>query len=60
MPKLLRRVATEIEKHHIKPMDLLDVTIPQGMTEDGPWQSVIVYWSPSTENESPGDGGVVS
>ena len=32
LPKLLRRVATEIETRHIGPMDLLDLTIHQEMT----------------------------
>jgi hypothetical protein len=30
----------------IDPMDLLDVTISQEMTEHGPWWSATVYWSP--------------
>ena len=27
------------------PMDVLDLTISQEMTEDGPWWSATVYWS---------------
>jgi hypothetical protein len=46
LPTLLRRIAAEIERREIDPMDLLDVTIHQEMTEDGPWWSVSVYWSP--------------
>jgi hypothetical protein len=54
LPKLLRRVATEIERHHIKPMEVLDVTIHQEMAGDGPWWSATVYWSPDRpEAESP-------
>jgi hypothetical protein len=46
LPKLLRHVATEIERHKIQPMDLLDVTIHQEITGKGPWWSATVYWSP--------------
>lgn len=46
LPQLLRRLADEMERCKIKPMDLLDVTISQEMTEDGPWWSATVYWSP--------------
>jgi len=52
LPKLLRRVATEIEKRDIGPMDLLDLTIHQEMTGAGSWWSATVYWSP----DSPADG----
>jgi hypothetical protein len=47
-------VATEIEKRDIDPMDLLDLTIHQEMTGDGPWWSAMVYWSP----DSPTDEGL--
>jgi hypothetical protein len=48
LPKLLRRVATQIEKLGIDPMDILDLTISQEMTEDGPWWSATLYWSPGS------------
>jgi hypothetical protein len=54
LPKLLRRVATEIEKRDISPMDLLDLTIHQEMTGDRPWWSATVYWSP----DSPANDGL--
>lgn len=46
LPQLLRRLADEIERCNIEPMDLLDVTISQEITDDGPWWSATVYWSP--------------
>ena len=46
LPHLLRRVADEIERRQILAMDLLDVTISQETTADGPWWAVTVYWSP--------------
>jgi hypothetical protein len=46
LPLLLRRVAAEMEASNIDPVDVLDVTISQEMTEDGPWWSATVYWSP--------------
>jgi len=49
LPELLRRVASAIEERQIDPMDLLDVTVHQEMTADGPWWSVTVYWSPDAE-----------
>lgn len=45
LPRLLRRVADEIEARDIAPMDLLDVTVSSEMTADGPWWAVTVYWS---------------
>ena len=45
LPHLLRRVAKEIEQRSIDAMDLLDLTISQEMTADGPWWSAHVYWS---------------
>lgn len=42
---LLRRVADEIDRRGIRPMDLLDVTISHEMTGEGPWWSATVYWS---------------
>jgi hypothetical protein len=34
-------------------MEVLDVTIEQEMTEDGPWWSVSVYWAPEVPAEVP-------
>ena len=45
LPHLLRRVSDEMDVRSIKPMDVLDLTISQEMTEDGPWWSATVYWS---------------
>ena len=56
LPKLLRRVATEIEKRDIGPMDLLDLTIHQEMTGAGSWWSATVYWAP----DSPANEGLGS
>lgn len=53
LPRLLRRVAEEIERLHIDPMEVLDVTIEQEMMEDGPWWSASVYWSPDVPAELP-------
>jgi len=53
LPRLLRRVADEIERLHIDPMEVLDVTIEQEMIEDGPWWSASVYWSPDVPDEVP-------
>lgn len=52
LPYLLRRVADEIERHAIGAMELLDLTISQEMTADGPSWSAHVYWS-----SSEADGG---
>jgi len=46
LPHLLRRVANEIEKQGITPMEMLDVTVHSEISERGPHWSVTVYWSP--------------
>jgi hypothetical protein len=46
LPRLLRREASSIADRGIMPMDILDVTISQEMTADGPWRSATVYWQP--------------
>lgn len=46
LPRLLRRIADEIERRGIGPMQVLDLTVSQEMTEGGPWWSVTLYWSP--------------
>lgn len=45
LPRLLRRVAKRIEARGITPMELMDVTIQQEMTADGPYWSATVYYS---------------
>jgi hypothetical protein len=45
LPKLLRRVATEIDKLKVDPIAILDLTISQEMTEHGPWWSATLYWA---------------
>lgn len=46
LPHLLRRVADEMERQQVRPMDVLDLTVSSEMTADGPWWSVTLYWSP--------------
>jgi hypothetical protein len=52
LPRLLRRMADEIEKLDPDPMDILDLTVSQQMTADGPWWSATLYWSP--DEDEPG------
>ena len=52
LPRLLRRVADVMEEYDILPADILDLTVSQEMTDDGPWWSVTVYWSPDAEDEN--------
>jgi hypothetical protein len=42
-------MATEIEKLKIDPMAILDLTISQEMTDNGPSWSATLYWSPQAE-----------
>jgi hypothetical protein len=49
LPRLLRRMADEIEKRNLDPMDILDLTVSQEMTADGPWWSATIYWSPDAD-----------
>jgi hypothetical protein len=46
LPRLLRRLADEIEGHEIDPMRVIALTVSEEMTEDGPWWSATVIWSP--------------
>jgi hypothetical protein len=46
LPRLLRRMADQIEGLGLKPMDILDLTISREITEDGPWWRAAHYWSP--------------
>jgi hypothetical protein len=51
LPKLLRSMASEIEKHRIDPMAILDLTISQEITDHGPWWSATLYWSSDGDSE---------
>lgn len=51
LPHLLRRVAKQIEALGIDPMDILDVTIHQETTENGPWWDATVHWSADATRE---------
>lgn len=46
LPRLLRRLADEIESQAIDPLDIISLTISEEMTENGPWWSATVVWSP--------------
>jgi hypothetical protein len=46
LPHLLRRLAEAIEEKGINPEEILDLTLSQEITADGPWWSGTVYWSP--------------
>jgi len=50
LPLLLRRVADQMEHDGIQAMDFLGLTVTEEMTEDGPWFSVSVFWSPDDPN----------
>jgi hypothetical protein len=52
LPRLLRRMADEVERRDLDPMDILDLTVSQEMTADGPWWSATIYWSP--DDDEPG------
>jgi len=49
LPLLLRRIADEIERRAIEPMQILDLTVSSEIGEDGPAWSVTLYWSPNHE-----------
>jgi hypothetical protein len=51
LPKLLRRLADEIEARRLDPMKILDLTISQEIIEGGPWWSASLYWS-ETDSET--------
>ncbi|BEL04529.1 hypothetical protein Q0Z83_027200 [Actinoplanes sichuanensis] len=53
LPRLLRRMADEIESRNLEPMDILDLTVSQEITEDGPWWSATIYWSPDEDEPRP-------
>ncbi len=46
LPRLLRRLADEIEGRKMNALSILDLTVSQETTSDGPWWSATVYWSP--------------
>ena len=46
LPRLLRRLADQIETDGIKNSDILDVTVTGAeITEHGSWWQATVYWS---------------
>lgn len=51
LPRLLRRVAEEVERRGITAVELLDVAVPSEITAAGPWWAVSVYWSPDGSDE---------
>ena len=53
LPRLLRRLAGCTEERGIDAAYILDVTIESEITEDGPWWSASVYWSPSPPPAGP-------
>jgi hypothetical protein len=48
---LLRRIAAEIEDRRITAEELLDLTVHQEITADGPYWSVTLYWSPDDPHD---------
>src|SRR5258705_1983342 len=52
LPRLFRRVADVMEEYGIRPIDILDLTVPQEIIDEGPWCSVTVYLSPDAEDKS--------
>ncbi len=52
LPHLLRRVADMIEEAKIQPMEILDLKVDSEITENGPWWSATVYWSPDRDEPS--------
>ena len=46
-------MADEIENLGLDPMDILNLTIAQEITEDGPWWSATLYWSPDAGEADP-------
>jgi hypothetical protein len=46
LPRLLRRLADEIERRGIRPMEVITLTISEEITEEGPWWSGTLVWSP--------------
>ena len=52
LPLLLRfALLTPIEVEQIKPKEILDLTVENEITADGPWWSVTVYWSPDRDDD---------
>ncbi len=45
LPKLLRRVADELEQRGIAPEDILEVTVSNETEAFGPYWTVSTYWS---------------
>jgi len=51
LPKLLRNLASKIEELRIDPAAILDLMVSQEMTEDGPWWSATLYWTPEADEK---------
>ncbi|MEJ5913896.1 hypothetical protein [Pseudokineococcus sp. 1T1Z-3] len=51
LPRLLRRIADHMEHEGIGPMEVMDLTVSEEMTEHGPWWSATVYWAPGEPAE---------
>lgn len=52
LPRLLRRLADEIEGREVRAMDILDLTVSHEIIEDGPWWSATLYWSPENDGST--------
>jgi hypothetical protein len=52
LPRLLRRIATAIDELKVDPMDILDLTISQDISENGPWWSATLYWSTKDDHSN--------
>jgi hypothetical protein len=47
-------MADKVEALGIDPMDVLDLTISQEMTDEGPWWSATLYWASDGDGHSRG------
>ncbi|WP_436699253.1 hypothetical protein [Nocardioides sp. BYT-33-1] len=52
LPVLLRRVADMIVEAQIQPMEILNLKVTSEITENGPWWSATLYWSPDEQPPS--------
>lgn len=52
LPHLLRRMADLIDEAGIRSVEILDLTVESEITENGPWWSATLYWSPDDERPS--------
>ncbi|MBT0769100.1 hypothetical protein KIH74_09230 [Kineosporia sp. J2-2] len=51
---LLRRMADHIDELGVDPMEILDLTVHQEITADGPWWSATLYYSPDHSPDTTG------